>query len=85
MLCTGEVYCLVEERICGYAIVGITISCGVRGRPQQGKGLEVPCNYVLHVSEKKRLLKKSTLRISKSDDAINVCVVQCYILACIAV
>ena len=62
-----------------------TISCRVRGRPQQGKGLEVPCNYVLHVSGKKKLNYKSTLRISKGDYAINVCVVQCYILACIAV
>ena len=26
---------------------GGTISCRVRGRPQQGKGLEVPCSYIL--------------------------------------
>ena len=39
---------------------GGTISCRVRGRPQQGEGLEVPCNCVLHVSGKKKLLQKHT-------------------------
>ena len=62
------------------------ISCRVRGRPQQGKGLEVSCNYVLHVSGKKKLLQKHTAYIQKVNmQSINVCVVQCYILACIAV
>ena len=31
---------------------GGTISCRVRGRPQQGKGLEVPCYYILSVKKK---------------------------------
>ena len=57
---------------------GGTISCGVRGRPQQGKGLEVPVT-MYYMYPKRRDYYKSTLRISKSDYAINVCVVQCYI------
>ena len=44
---------------------GGTISCGVSGRLQQGKGLEVSCNYVLHVSGKKKLLQKHTAYIQK--------------------
>ena len=33
---------------------GVAISCRVRGRPQQGQGLEVPCSYIL--AGKKKLL-----------------------------
>ena len=46
---------------------GGAISCSVRGRPQQGKGLEFPCSYIL--AGKKKLLTEmqkylSTLHIS---------------------
>ena len=46
---------------------GGAISCRVRGRPQQGQGLEVPCSYIL--AGKKKLLTAmqkylSTLHVS---------------------
>ena len=46
---------------------GDAISCRVRERPQQGKGLKVPCSYIL--AGKKKLLTEmqkylSTLHIS---------------------